>query len=74
MYLKLCELVVSPDVGVVGGERHEEVDQGEHHQEAGDRRDDKHHLKILKFYISSFYELKLRSQLGKKVLLCDRMY
>ncbi len=49
IHLKLCELVVSPDVCVVGGERHEEVDQREHHQEAGDRRDDEHHLKMLKF-------------------------
>jgi hypothetical protein len=53
MYLKLCELVMPPDVGVVGGERHEEVDQGEHHQEAGDRSDDEHHLQILTFLYSS---------------------
>ncbi len=57
IYLKLCELVVPPDMGVVGGERHEEVDQGEHHQEAGDRRDDKHHLQMLNFFHISFYIL-----------------
>ncbi len=57
MYLKLCELVVAPDVGVVGRERHEEVDKGEHHQEAGDRRDDEHHLQMLTFFHIAFYIL-----------------
>ena len=42
--LKFCELVVAPDVGVVGRQGHQEVDQGHHNHHAGRRRQDKHHL------------------------------
>ena len=44
---KVCELVVAPDVGVVGGESHQEVDQRHDHQHAGSRGDQKHHLRPL---------------------------
>ena len=44
IYRKICELVVSTDMSVVGGEGHQEVDQGEDDQGAGHRRQDKHHL------------------------------
>ena len=43
-YLELGELVVTPDVGIVGGQSHQEVDQREDHEEAGDGGDDEHHL------------------------------
>ena len=44
---EVCELVVAPDVGVVGGERHQEVDQGHDHQHAGSRGDHEVQLGIL---------------------------
>lgn len=44
---KVCELVMAPDVGVVGGERHQEVDQGHDHQHAGRRGDHEVQLGVL---------------------------
>ena len=41
---EIGELVVSPDVGVVGGQGHEEVDEGDDHQGAGHCGQDEHHL------------------------------
>ena len=44
VYREIRELVVSPDVSVVGSEGHQEVDEGQDHQGARHRRQDKHHL------------------------------
>ena len=44
---EVCELVMAPDVGVVGGERHQEVNQGHDHQHARRSGNQEHHLRPL---------------------------
>ena len=44
VYREICELVVAPDVSIVCGERHQEVDEGQDDQGARHRRQDEHHL------------------------------
>ena len=38
VYSEICEIVVAPDVSIVCGEGHQEVDEGQDDQGAGDRR------------------------------------
>ena len=45
VYREICELVVAPDVSIVCGERHQEVDEGQDDQGARHRRQDEHHLR-----------------------------
>ena len=49
---KVSELIVTPDVGVVSGERHQEVDQGHDDQHTGGCGDQEHHLGSLNYEIT----------------------
>ena len=55
-YLKLCKFVMTPDMGIVGRQGHEEVDQGEDHQEAGDGGNDEHHLEHDQVTKAAYYQ------------------
>ena len=55
--LELTELVVAADVGVVGGERHQEVNEADDDDEAGDGRQDEHDGGVLHVVLAEHLDL-----------------
>ena len=55
--LEFAELVVAADVGVVGGQRHQEVDETDDDNEAGDGRQDEHDGGVLHVVLAEHLHL-----------------
>ena len=47
---------MTPDMGIVGRQGHEEVDQGEDHQEAGYGGNDEHHREHDQVTKAAYYQ------------------
>ena len=58
-YHKICEFVMTPDMGIVGRQSHQKVDQGHDHQDAGSGGDEEHQLRLLDIVDAEHLDLGL---------------